>query len=242
MDPSKEVTQKLAKLNIRPPNPRAPVPANVLHLSGQNLAPLGFPGQAGFQTARGPQAKSTTKNKIRDNNGNNNKSIKPTASPIFGPATGPITPIPSRKSSKNFELTKKPNPKAMKTISRNIAETLALHSPTLTSQSTSTTGHIASSIAKYHEKMSAGIAKLLRRDTTPKPLTGPSARIKQWLMAKGEEKERHRHRNRRTLGALGSSSRSIRRKKLGLRREGATLGDIKEEEEGNKEEDTVMKD
>lgn len=239
MDPSEEVTQKLAEFNICPPKDiRIPIRAvSPSGLPSPSHAFLSSSGKAGFQATQSTQASLI----------NNNDKIKDTKSNTA--ITGPIIAIPERKSSKNFS-NPKTNPKALRNISRNIAESLTRNG------ASKSTSRIANGIIKCREKIRRGVDRILRRDTTASgPGSGPTG-LKRWLIEKGKEKER-RH-DRRAL-AMCSATRATQRrdalsegvrKKLGLKREGAILGVIKEEEEENTmmeedvqmEEDTVMKD
>ncbi|KAK1775883.1 hypothetical protein QBC45DRAFT_472679 [Copromyces sp. CBS 386.78] len=122
--------------------------------------------------------------------------------------------IASPESSKNTIPLRKP----FKNISSNIANSLAR------------SGKTTSGITKCRDKMRRGVDKFLRRE----PYKAPSKGLKHWV----KEKER-RHERRTTRTQRGSAISEGLRKRLGLKRQGATLGVIKEEEEEEKE-DTVM--
>ncbi|KAK3347516.1 hypothetical protein B0H65DRAFT_547340 [Neurospora tetraspora] len=212
MDSTKEVVQKLAKLNIDPPM-RAPIQdVNASHPPSSNRTPYGLYGQSFGQT-------QNTEVDLND------KSTKPETTPIAAPftaSTGPQSPdnIPLRKP--------------LKTISRNLAESLAR------SGNTNNPSHRTTSITKCRDRMRMGVDKFLRRDA--------SKGLKRWL----KEKER-RHDRRATRAHRGGAISEGLRKRLGLKREGASLGVINEEEEEGEEdvkmeegmemeEDTVMTD
>ncbi|KAK3947539.1 hypothetical protein QBC32DRAFT_401523 [Pseudoneurospora amorphoporcata] len=139
----------------------------------------------------------------------------------FGPASqaGLLTQstkpeaIAGLESSKNIIPLRKP----FKNISSNIANSLAR------------SGKTTSGITKCRDKMRRGVDKFLRRE----PYKAPSKGLKHWV------KENERRHERRTMRSqTGVAISEGLRKRFGLKREGATLGVIKEEEE--EKEDTVM--
>ncbi|KAH7627893.1 hypothetical protein B0T09DRAFT_385319 [Sordaria sp. MPI-SDFR-AT-0083] len=202
MDTTKEVVQKLAKLNIEPSvraqSQQQPsfTPERTSSLSHSN--PLGLSLNASRQTDQssrtpfgpasqaGLQAQST---KL--------EVFVATLNTLVGP-----------NGSHNIPLRK-----PFKTISSNIANGLARGAKTTNN------GHktISGGITKFRDKMRMGVDKILRRE----PSTGP----KRWL----KEKDRRNDRSLTRTQRGGTISEGLK-KRLGLKREGATLGVIKEEE------------
>lgn len=212
MDTTKEVVQELAKLNIDP-HARAQI----------QQGPAFIPKRTSSLSHSNSLRLSLNASYQPDQSSHNH----------FGPAsqagltqtqntkpevtTGALATSTSSKSPDNT-----PVRKPFKNISSNIANSLARKGKA------NNTGHrtISGGITKCRDKMRMGVDKILRRE--PFTPTGP----KRWLKEKDRRIER-----RLTRAQRGGAISEGLRKRLGLKREGATLGVIKEEEEEEEEEE-----
>lgn len=215
MDTTKEVVQKLAKLNIDPPT-QAPIQT-------QRLPPF-IPKRTSSLT-HAPSLRLACNASCPDLPGQGPDIPFDPAGQIAGAvqtlsATKPEAVAAGLEPSDNMSS---PIRKPFRDIASNIANSLA-RSDKLTN-----TGHrtISGGITKYRNRIRTGVDKFLRRDAS-----GASSTEHKPCLKKKSYNERRLTRTRRA----GAISEGLR-KRLGLKREGATLGVIEEEGE---EENTTM--